>query len=114
MEEETIVFYKKAVESDEDSPRSNKFDDKQNSSKTRKTSSSVKSTPRTNPNLKRGHSPQVTDKFKFKRTQGKLIDSRDRHWILRLYHWLKDQPQYQAYSKTKLITLVADCSNVSW
>lgn len=59
-------------------------------------------------NLRRGIFQNKARGFEFDRVQGKLIDQRDRHWVLRVYYMLKSQDVYVDEPDNDLRNLVAN------
>jgi len=57
-------------------------------------------------NLKKGSIAKKALKYKFDRVQGKLIDERDRQWILRIFYCLKLQDNYLNANDDDLKALV--------
>lgn len=65
-------------------------------------------------NLQKGINVKVALKYAFERESGKLVDNKDRAWILRLFYWLKCQNEYIEMTDWNLMNMVADCSGCSY
>jgi len=64
-------------------------------------------------NLQKGIFKQKSQKYAFDRKNGKMVDNRDRQWILRLYYCMKQEDHYLNLDDSEVLTQIVEWSGCS-